>query len=78
MGEYVGIRLTMYRNYYQETFDVITCWDTDSGEKKDFPFDFTRDKNFSFNHIYCPNFDDICYDQNPWYVITTFLQFCSH
>jgi len=66
MGEYVGVRITLYRNYYLETFDVLTCWSHESGEKKEFPFDFSKSKNFGFDHIYCPNFDDICYDQNPW------------
>jgi len=65
-GEYVGVRMTIYRNFKLSTFDVITCWNDDANEPKSFPFDFSTTANFGFDTIYCPDISDICYDENPW------------
>eukprot|EP00485_Elphidium_margaritaceum_P000171 CAMPEP_0202694016 /NCGR_PEP_ID=MMETSP1385-20130828/7978_1 /ASSEMBLY_ACC=CAM_ASM_000861 /TAXON_ID=933848 /ORGANISM="Elphidium margaritaceum" /LENGTH=768 /DNA_ID=CAMNT_0049349791 /DNA_START=73 /DNA_END=2379 /DNA_ORIENTATION=- len=65
-GEYVGTRLTIYRNYLHTVFDVMTCWAYESGQAKRFPYGYNANKNFGFNTIYCPEFTDICYDENPW------------
>ena len=66
IGEYVGTRRTIYRNYKLTAFDVITCWSDEDGDAKSFPFDFSATQNYGFDTIYCPVFEDICYDENPW------------
>eukprot|EP01084_Bolivina_argentea_P141764 249094_1 len=65
-GEYVATRITHYRNYKMSTFDVITCWSDENNEAKDFPFDYAKDANYGFETIYCPVFEYLCYDANPW------------
>ena len=69
VGEYVGTRITTYRNWYLQTFDVMTCWPDENGDAKDFPYTFSSGRNFGFTEIYCPVFEDICFDENPWYVV---------
>eukprot|EP01083_Nonionella_stella_P021261 58960_1 len=66
LGEYVGTRMTHYRNYKLSTFDVMTCWSDEDNLAKKFGFDYAEEENFGFDTIYCPVFEDICYDKNPW------------
>ena len=70
IGEYVATRMTSYRSYKSEYFDVLTCWDGEDGDSKDYPYTFDPTKDYGFSVVYCPVLDDICYDSNPWYVIT--------
>eukprot|EP01084_Bolivina_argentea_P161176 280609_1 len=65
LGIYVGTRLTMYKDYLLNDFHVLTCWAgiDDNIEK---PFIFKSNLNDGFDKIYCPVFNNICYDQNSW------------
>jgi len=63
---YVGVRITMYRNYLHTLFDVITCWSHESGQAKQFGYVYHERDDYGFDTVFCPDFDNICYDDNPW------------
>eukprot|EP00485_Elphidium_margaritaceum_P002191 CAMPEP_0202704974 /NCGR_PEP_ID=MMETSP1385-20130828/17570_1 /ASSEMBLY_ACC=CAM_ASM_000861 /TAXON_ID=933848 /ORGANISM="Elphidium margaritaceum" /LENGTH=699 /DNA_ID=CAMNT_0049363103 /DNA_START=163 /DNA_END=2262 /DNA_ORIENTATION=+ len=63
-GDYVATRLTMYRNYQRTLFDVLTCWADESGQAKS--LGYIAQDDYKFDTFYCPDFERICYDENPW------------
>lgn len=56
-NNYAAIRIKVSNSKY-DRFEWITCWSYESGQYKSTSY-------YSYN-VLCPQFEDICYDRNPW------------
>ena len=66
-GSYVGTRSFMYSDFNRSGFNVMTCWKDESGYTKNFDYQYAPNNSYGFDTISCPDIDNLCYDENPWY-----------